>query len=85
MLIIGLSTITACEGSIRSVEPPILSPPPVSFTIPCVGPVELLDESLTQWQVEKLWIKDRANLIACSESFLALLNFYMLRDNGITQ
>lgn len=73
----------ACSGSIGSVEPPKLSPPPAELIEPCERPVLLPERILTQSEVEALWIRDRANLIECGQYKDLLQEFYQDRDSRI--
>lgn len=76
--------LTACAGSIGSVEPPILQAAPEELTKPCERPVELPVRELTQLEVEAYWIQDRENLIRCGYSFQQLQDYYLDRDNRVT-
>ena len=76
--------LTACSGSIGSVEPPKLANPPEAFTKECPRPVLLPDGPLTQSEVEDLWIQDRNHLISCGMQLQALIDFFASRDKRIT-
>jgi len=73
----------ACSGSIGSVEPPKLAPPPEALTEPCARPVLLPERELSQREVELFWLRDRANLIECGQYKDLLEEFYRTRDTGI--
>lgn len=85
MLIAVLSTLTACGGSIGSVEPPKLTPPPAGLTDPCQRPSLLPDRELTQEEVEFFWINDRERLVRCGYQLQQLVDFYKDRDGRIAQ
>lgn len=84
MLIALLSTLTACEESIGSVESPKLKPPPSGLTDLCSRPVLLPNRELTQREVEAYWITDRERLIRCGYKLQQLIEFYVDRDRRIS-
>jgi hypothetical protein len=49
----------------------------------CAGPIDLGDKPLTQSDLERLWITDRARLLACIRRHIALVDFYADRDAGL--
>jgi hypothetical protein len=80
MLAISLILLTACAGSIKSVEPPVLAAPPDTFLLGCSSPVELPERALTQFESETYWIQDRKNLVQCKDRHASLADFYTDRD-----
>ena len=84
MQLAPLSLLMACSGSIGSVEPPKLAPPPDSLIVPCARPVLLPNHVLSQSEVETYWVRDRANLITCGERHQAQTEFYQSRDSKVT-
>lgn len=84
MLIAAPLVLTACSGSIGSVEPPILVDPPEGLTVACERPILLPEGGLTQAEVEFFWLNDRSNLIACGLQLQSLKDFYVKRDERIT-
>lgn len=83
-MLLGLPLVlAACSGSIGSVEPPKLVPPPVELTVDCVRPVLLPERELTQSEVEIFWMRDRSNLIECGQYKDLLQEFYADRDTRI--
>ena len=85
MLVLGmsLSLLGACAGSKQSTEPPQLDAAPEALTKPCERPVTLPDRALTQAEVERLWITDRARLVECGMSKQAVVDYYANRDGRI--
>jgi hypothetical protein len=83
MLLGQLFLLTACAESIGSIEPPVLVDPPASLVVKCSRPVILPNRELSQSEVEKLWISDRSNLLACGERHESLVEFYKIRDGGV--
>lgn len=81
--IVLLSTLVACSESIGSVEPPSLASPRSELLKECAQPVLLPDKSLSQFEVEKFWIRDRINLIECAKYKTLLQDFYADRDAKI--
>jgi hypothetical protein len=84
MPVIALSMLTACAGSIGSVEPPLLGDPPPKLTTECAKPSLLPERELTQKEVEFYWINDRENLIRCGIQLADLVSFYRDRDGALT-
>jgi hypothetical protein len=62
---------------------PIIAAPDSALTKACALPVDLGAASLTQQQIEKLWITDRARLIACAKRHKALADFIADRDKEL--
>lgn len=55
----------ACAGSTPSTEALRIDAPPASLVQPCSRATTLPDRTLTQAEVEELWIRDRQRLAAC--------------------
>ncbi len=86
MLLAPLFLLTACAASIRSSnEPPRLDAAPPALAQSCAKPVRLPNRTLLQQEVERLWLRDRAALIACGTSKEELLRYYQDRDARITE
>lgn len=61
----------------------MLRSPDTALTAPCPGPVRTHGTPLTQAQVEALWLRDRASLLACRDRHGALVAFYADRDGRL--
>jgi hypothetical protein len=61
-------------------KPPQLIKPDSALLLKCIGPVDIGTESLTQGQLERLWITDRERLLSCVRRHAALRDFYADRD-----
>ena len=59
LLLLPLSLLAGCAGSTPSAD----APP--SLLVPCDRPVILPDRALSDREVELLWGRDRAALVAC--------------------
>ena len=59
LLLLPLSLLAGCAGSTPSAD----APP--SLLVPCDRPVILPDRALSDRDVELLWGRDRAALVAC--------------------
>lgn len=76
--------------STKSVEyvpppPPQLLAPDISLLKECLGPVRLPKGTITQRDVERLWITDRKALIDCGKRHKALRDYYYERDKRIRE
>ncbi|ACM26540.1 anaerobic dehydrogenase protein [Rhizobium rhizogenes K84] len=84
-----LSALPACAALTKSdklvvpPEPPKLTKPDSVLLEKCIGPVELGNKALVQAQVERLWMKDRQNLLSCARKHLSLRDFYADRDGRL--
>jgi hypothetical protein len=67
-------------GSIRFINPLLITDPDTALTTLCERPVRLGNKDLTQNQVEKLWSQDRANLIKCYNEHEALVDFTLMQN-----
>jgi hypothetical protein len=65
--------------------PPQLLEPDLSVLKDCLGPIRLPKGTLTQRDVERLWITDRKALIDCGKRHKALRDFYQERDKAIRE
>ena len=71
-------------GSTRYISvPPQLTEPDRALVRDCLGPVRLPQGTLTQGDVERLWIGDRKALIECGRRHKALRDFYAERDAAV--
>lgn len=73
MLIVLLSALTACAGSIPFSEPPRVDPPPPSALEACRRPASLPVGGLTQAEGELRWLQDRRRLVDCASRHEALV------------
>ncbi len=58
---------------------------PAALTQACEGPVDLQGEALSAGAVERTWARDRAALAACAQAQQAIVDFYKLRDKGLSE
>lgn len=65
--------------------PPQLLEPDLSVLKDCLGPTRLPKGTLTQRDVERLWITDRKALIDCGKRHKALRDYYQERDKAIRE
>ncbi|MER9883085.1 dehydrogenase [Mesorhizobium sp. M0118] len=63
--------------------PPTLSEPDRSLLVMCLGPTRLPKGTISQRDVERIWISDRKALIQCGSRLKALRDFYADRDKAI--
>ena len=73
----------ACSASVKSVAP-TLPPAPADLAAPCQTPAGLPAGSLTQSDVERLWLADRLGLIDCGAQVEGWLGFYEGLRGGVT-
>ena len=71
--------MTACAGSIKLDNPGIKAQADSKLTQKCDLPSKLPNRALTQFDVERLWAKDRAALVRCGITKEALVKFYKKR------
>lgn len=83
MPLLAAFLLTACGGSIPSIKPPRLDAPETRLTEDCASPVALPAHELPQLEVERLWSRDRANLVACKDRHSGVVRFYLVRDTAL--
>ncbi len=81
-------TLTGCGGSTSIDSRPVVefqgADAPAALTMPCEGPVGLADKPMSAGETERTWARDRAALAACAAAQQAVVDFYKLRDKGLS-
>lgn len=80
--VLSLLGLVACDESIKSNEISLSS---FEEELTCESPVTLPDRSLTRFETEYYWIKDRSNLVDCKEIKELIEKFYETRDSKILE
>lgn len=60
--------------------PPHITEPDRSLIVQCIGPVDPGQTKITVGQLEKLWTKDRVNLVNCARVHDALIEFIQTQN-----
>lgn len=77
--------LPACAASTKYVSrAPVLAPPDSALMKECDLPKNLGESALAQAQLERLWITDRRRLLECYRRHLALRDFVIDRDAGVS-
>jgi hypothetical protein len=79
------SMLTACAGSTKFVSaPPTLPAPPAPLEDPCHRPGVLPGRAVSAGEAERLWSRDRANLVDCAGRQKALVEWRRDRDERLS-
>lgn len=80
---LALAACSVSTKSISPVKPPVIAAPDSVLMKLCALPANIGNKSLTQEQVEDLWITDRTALLDCYRRHLALRNYIIDRDDAL--
>ncbi len=82
-------TLMGCGGSTSLDSRPVVelrgADAPAALTMPCEGPVSLIDKPMSAGETERTWARDRSSLAACAAAQAAIVDYYKLRDTGLSQ
>ena len=82
-LVASALALAACNASTLSdnrVRASALQDAPAELLRACARPGEIPAGTATQAQVERLWGRDRANLVSCRARHAAATGYYLNRD-----
>ncbi len=78
-----------CAGSTSLDSRPVVelrgADAPAALTMPCEGPVSLIDKAMSAGETERTWARDRAALAACATAQMAVVDYYKTRDEGLSK